>query len=81
MEAIGDSWNSHQWYERLLEIEPGKPQLHRHCPRCGRDIVDDLWSGQRYAAHPAIFHFDRLAEEVTERWLREPCPGQQIASD
>jgi len=81
MQAERDSWNSHEWYNRRLEIEPGKPQMQRYCIRCGRNFVDDLWSDERYAAHAAIFHFNRLSDEVTARWLMEPCPGEQLPSD
>lgn len=81
MEAKGEFWKTHEWYERRLELEPGRPQLHRHCRRCGRDIVEDLWSNEHYAAYPTIFHFERLAAEVTARWLYEPCPGRPLESD
>jgi len=81
MEAKRDSWNSHEWYNRRLEIQPGRPQMQRYCIRCGRNFVDDLWSDQRYAAHAAIFHFNRLSDEVTARWLIESCPGEHLPSD
>jgi hypothetical protein len=81
MESKLDIWNTHEWYSRRLEIKPGCPQMQRYCIRCGRNFVDDLWSNERYAAHAAIFHFDRLQEEVTDRWLREPCPGTHLPSD
>ncbi|MDO8433190.1 MAG: hypothetical protein Q7S58_12345 [Candidatus Binatus sp.] len=81
MEAKPDPWNTHEWYNRRLEIQPGKPQMQRYCIRCGRNFVDDLWCDERYAAHAAIFHFERLADEVTARWLIEPCPGTHLPSD
>jgi hypothetical protein len=81
MSVKADPWNTHEWYSRRLEIQPGKPQMQRYCIRCGRNFVDDLWSGERYAAHAAIFHFDRLADEVTARWLLEDCPEVHLPAD
>lgn len=81
MNANAEFWKTHESFERQLELEPGREQLHRHCRRCGRDIVEDLWSNERYAAYAAIFHFERLATEVTARWLYEPCPGRPLDSD
>jgi hypothetical protein len=76
-----DAWNSHDWTRRRIEIEPGKPLLHHRCTRCRRDFVEEVSSGERYAVHVSAFRFDRLSDEITARWLSEPCPKSQTASD
>jgi hypothetical protein len=78
------SWNNHHWPEsnpRLLQIETSRSVLHRHCVRCGRDFVTDLLSGKRFAVSVSAISFHRLEDEVTERWLREPCHGTRLPSD
>jgi hypothetical protein len=55
--------------------------LQRHCVQCGRDFITELSSGSRYAVFVSATSFYRLADEVTERWLREPCPGKRSPSD
>jgi hypothetical protein len=49
--------------------------------RCGRDIVTVLSSGSRHAVHVSMFCFYPLDDEVTERWLTEPCPGKRLPRD
>jgi hypothetical protein len=74
----------HEWLEsdpRRLQISPGLSVLHRHCARCGRDLLEDLTSRNRYAVIASAVSFYRLADEVTERWLREPCPGRYLSTD
>ena len=84
MEVNDPGWNSHQWPQanpRRVEIEPGKPVLQRHCVRCGRDFVTDPSLGSSYAVFVSATSFHRLADEVTERWVREPCHGERLPSD
>jgi hypothetical protein len=74
----------HRWYERRelhLKIESGAPVVQHHCGRCGRDIVTVLSSGARHAVYASVLCFYRLDDEVTERWLNEPCPGERLQSD
>jgi hypothetical protein len=76
--------DDHLWHERRaphLKIDSGERVLQHHCGRCGRDIVTVLSSGARHAAYASALCFYRLAREVTERWLREPCPGRPLAID
>jgi hypothetical protein len=77
------AWNFHRWRNRSgrqVRREPGKPLLHRVCVACGRDFVDDLSSTERFAV-VSLFQFDRLADETTERWLSERCPGRRLPGD
>jgi hypothetical protein len=82
---MGDTgWNGHEWLRlnaRQLEIERGHLVEQRRCMRCGRDFLRDLSSGLRYAVAVSILSFHRLADEVTERWRREVCPGERRPED
>jgi hypothetical protein len=74
---------THTWLladGRTLEVEPGKPLLHRLCTTCRRNFVYDGAAKEWYAAYPRMFDFDRLIE-VTPQWLSEPCPGRYLAAD
>lgn len=74
----------HQWLERRephLQIETGEAVVHHQCLRCGRDVVTVLRSGRRHAVHVSAFLFYRFNDEVTERWLSEPCPGKCLPKD
>jgi hypothetical protein len=55
--------------------------LQRHCVQCGRDFVTEVASGSCYAVFVSATSFYRLADEVTERWLRESCLGKRPPSD
>jgi hypothetical protein len=84
MEANDESWNKHQWSQpkpRRVEIESAKALLQRHCIQCGRDFVIDPSSGSTYAVLVSSMSFHRLEDEVTERWLKELCPGERLPSD
>ena len=74
----------HRWYGRReahLKIESGAAVVQHHCGQCGRDIVTILSSGARHAVYASVLYFYRLNDEVTQRWLSEPCPGKRLASD
>lgn len=76
-------WLSHKWTSvrgRSLTIA-GKLLRQFKCRRCRRDFVQETVSGERYAVHVSIFDFDRLADEVTNRWLNQPCPHTAPRSD
>jgi hypothetical protein len=74
----------HQWCERRephLKIESGEAVVQYHCGRCDRDIVMILSSGRRHAVHTSVLCFYRLDDDVTRRWLSEPCPGERSPRD
>ena len=74
---------THTWLladGRKLEIESGKPLVHRMCTTCGRNFVYDVAAKEWYAAFPRMFDFDRLVA-VSLRWLSEACPGRYLGSD
>jgi hypothetical protein len=73
-------WQTHDWYDRPLEIDPGKEFIQFICRKCARSFVDDE-TGQRYAIHVSAFTIHRLSDEITERWLSEPCPTERQAAD
>jgi|SRR5271156_114672 len=78
------SWNTHQWLDhdpRHLKLESAQSIHQRRCCRCGRDFVVDISSDARYAVHASVFSFHRLHDEVTQRWVGDPCPGERLQSD
>jgi hypothetical protein len=84
MEVNDTGWNGHQWHEtnpRRLRVGAGTPVLHRHRVRCGRDFLTDLTSRRSRAVYVSAISFYQLDETVTERWLKEVCPGTHLLSD
>src|SRR5579863_1278966 len=57
---------------RRLEIEGGKPLLHRFWTTCHRNFVRDLLTGNCYIVSPRILDFQYL-DHVSERWRRRYC--------
>jgi hypothetical protein len=81
---ILNAWGGHQWLQRRprhFELESGESVFQRRCTQCGRDFVIDMPSGARHAVHVSIFSFHQLHDDVTQRWLGEPCPGERVLSD
>jgi hypothetical protein len=77
-------WNTHEWRSasgRRLKITSGDSIVQRHCARCAREFVIFESSRRRYAVHPSAVSFYRLADDVTEQWLKEPCPGRHLTDD
>lgn len=77
-------WGDHRWLQRrprCFEFESGESVFQRRCTRCGRDFIVEHPSGTRYAVFVSIMSFQRLDDEVTRRWLSEPCPGKRLPSD
>ena len=79
--TIGPS-STHTWLttEGRRLIESGKSLLHRFCTTCHRNFVCDLLTGYWYTVFPRIFDFQYL-DHVSERWLKEACPGEYLNSD
>jgi hypothetical protein len=72
--------STHTWLSlegRHLEIEAGRPLLHRFCTICRRNFVCDVSSGKWQAVLPRIFDFEHL-DQVSEQWLKEACPRQHL---
>jgi hypothetical protein len=70
-----ESWSTHRWLPplgRVLEIK-GQTLKHFQCEICKRDFVEEMESGERYAVNVGTFDFERLSDEVTDRWVRTPC--------
>jgi hypothetical protein len=84
MEVSDSGWNGHRWrdaYPRRLRVGEGTPVLHQHCVQCGRDFLMDLSSRRSRAVSISAVSFHQLDDAVTERWLRESCPGKHLQSD
>jgi hypothetical protein len=74
---------THKWLSeegRRLELDPGRPLLHRLCTVCNRNFVHDLTTGEWYAVIARMFDFERL-RPVTDEWLKTPCPGAPDQAD
>ena len=72
--------STHRWLlpnGRRLELQPGKPLLHRLCTVCNRNFVQDSATGEWFAAIPRMFDFE-LLHPVNEKWLCDPCPGKRF---
>src|SRR5580692_3774308 len=80
METNLNPWETHDWFDRPLEIDPAKRIIQFICRKCGRAFVNDA-DGTRYAIHASAFAIYRLADEVTDRWLSEPCPSELKQAD
>ena len=80
METNLNPWETHDWFDRPLEIDPGERIIQFICRKCGRGFVNDA-DGRRYAIHASAFAIYRLADEVTDRWLSEPCPSELKHAD
>ena len=76
--------DDHQWLERRephFKLETGEAVVHHQCLRCGRDVATGLASGRRHAVYVSVLFFYRFNDEVTKRWLNEPCPGKRLPKD
>ena len=64
--------STHTWLSldgRHLEIEAGRPLLHRFCTICRRNFVCDVSSGKWQAVLPRIFDFE--ASRPSKRTMAE----------
>jgi len=81
MAANSSAWNTHVWEIRQVEVQLGVQAVQRTCQHCSRHFIDEHTSGARYAVHVGMIQFDRLSDEVTDRWLAQPCPGRPLDND
>ena len=80
LEMETNAWETHDWFVHPLEIDPAQNVTQFSCRKCGRGFIDDV-SGRVYAIHASAFTVNRLSDEVTKRWLVEPCPEELQTSD
>jgi len=73
-------WDTHDWFDRPLEIDRAQNVTQFSCRKCGRGFIDDV-SGRVYAIHASAFRVNRLSGEVTKRWLIEPSREEPQTSD
>ena len=76
-------WSAHKCVPaegRLVHVR-GQDFRHCRCEDCGRDFVENVESGEQYAVNTSTFDFERLADEVSSRWLNEPCPKKRMDGD
>ena len=59
----------------------GMEQFHRQCHACRRDFVRTAGTHHWNAAYVGVFSIEILPDEINQRWLSEPCPGERCASD
>jgi hypothetical protein len=81
METNIDPWKTHDWCDRRsLEIDFHKRGILVVCRKCNRGFAQYV-TGNRYAIEISAFTIYRLPDEVTSRWLSEPCPLEQREGD
>ena len=75
--------HTHSWEERNPHQfkQAGKPILLLQCSRCSRDFALGLDGSGWRPVYVGIFKVELLAEAVSERWLIEKCPGEQLPDD
>jgi hypothetical protein len=78
MMALISAWKSHAWIARQLEFVPGAPLIQQICANRGRNFVEEIRTGDRYAVQVGVIRFNRLSEESTARWLADSCPGRRL---
>src|SRR6266481_170810 len=75
-----NSWKTHDWCDRSIEIIPGEKITEFVCRKSFRAFIDD-GTGRRYAIYTSTFRVDRLSDEVTDRWLSESCSNRRQTAD
>lgn len=75
--------HTHSWEERNPHQfkQAGKPILLLQCSRCSRDFALGLDGSGWRPVYVGIFKVELLATAVSERWLNEKCPGEQLRDD
>jgi len=58
--------------------QDGKSIYYHRCLRCGREFGMGLNGGGWLAVHVGLLRIDLLANSVSDRWLRDPCPGKPL---
>jgi len=61
--------------------QDGEIVFHHRCVRCGRDFVQSADGTGWQAAYVEVLRIELLADSVTERWVREECPGRLLIED
>jgi hypothetical protein len=61
--------------------QDGRIIFHHRCIRCGRDFVQAIDRSGWQAASAGVLRIELLADSVTERWVREECPGRLLPDD
>ena len=78
--GIPSETHSFSTNERKVVVN-GMELFHRQCHACGRDFVRTSGTHHWNAAYIGIFSIELLPDEITERWLSEPCPRERCAMD
>jgi hypothetical protein len=79
-----DEWNGHKWVEpngRHLHLVQGGLGVQWRGHSCAREFLIIETSGEPLAVHSLITRFSRLTDDVTKRWIEQPCPGERLALD
>jgi|SRR6516225_8423018 hypothetical protein len=61
--------------------EDGEIIFYHRCVRCGRDFMRSGSGTGWQAAYVGVLRIEPLADSVTERWVREDCPGRLLTDD
>ena len=75
---------THVWADDEIPhqiTEDGEVLSHHRCVRGGRDFVQSADGTQWQAAYVEVLRIELLADSVTNRWVREECPGRLLSED
>ena len=75
---------THVWADDDISdqiTQDGEIVFHHRCVRCGRDFVQPADGTGWRAAYVEVLRIELLADSVTERWIREECPGRLLTED
>lgn len=59
---------------RAIKTE-GRSLILHHCARCGRDFAQEPGKSNWRAIRVGAFRVDFLADDLSQQWVSEPCPG------
>ena len=83
MKVKDETWNTHQWLAkpRRLAVEPNKHSSTTPLRPVRSGLRHGSSSNSSYAVFVSAISFDQLSDQVTQRWLSEPCPGRHLSRD
>jgi hypothetical protein len=66
-------WAGSEPHEVMLN---SKPFILYRCSRCGREFAREPGQSNWKAVYVGALRVDFLDDELSRRWVSEPCPGR-----